>query len=834
MRQYTQRNVAESIRERSQQRRRMDRFEEGAACNVMCTGSKLVKPANLRSPPRLCIMQSGARIALGRSAMDTGHVGFQALTRVKIFRAGVTPLQRVCPSASLSAPGKALLLASLLGITAASLLGAGSSVPAAYIPTLPAGAVARSLVVDANGNLLVVGAIQPKGGEYKAQDAFLAKLSPDGQTLLYYKLFAGSDADVALGVAVDAAGSVVVAGATSSQDFPTTTNVLESELNGATSAGFITKIDPSGKVLYSTFFGGGAGQSTSIRSIAVNASGEVFLTGQTVGGNFVTTTSSIHPHNPLNTVFTSRISAGGDHLIYSVAGLGGTSIAVDSASNAYITGSGTPDDDIPITTGAYQSNVPQTLCSATMQFGYPCIHQYAAKLDPTGNNVLFCTFVSGSYQDSPSAIFVDANGNVYIAGTTGSTDYPVTTGAFQRKNTVLLPPPPLNWDTFVNGPYLALPNTGYVTKLSSDGTHLIYSSFLGGSQADSVTGLAVDSKGQAFVSLQVQSSDFPGLPAVPLRCLPDRLHDLPVVVTLDAKGSAVISTVAVEGVSSGASQQGLVLSGQGGAYLLTDGPYLANTLFASSAADPIACITDSFDYTTTGKISPGQLVTIFGSSLGPETPSSYDPQSSMLPTILGGTAVLINGVASPLLYVSQNQINLTVPYEVSGETAATLQLKTASSGTGQRTIVLAALTPSLANGGVTAYPVCGGGTPIGSTSGVVLNEDSTQNSCANPAKAGSLVRVFLNGTGINNPGSTGVIPQTQVPLTPVVADMNHQVVERTISVPGAPLGVWEADIRLARSYPGPFLNTQLPYTMLQLTVGDVAVREKGVAVWVAQ
>ncbi len=722
-------------------------------------------------------------------------------------------------------------MAACVTIAAASLRGAGSTVPAVYIPALPAGAAPLALGRGPAGNLFVAGALQPQGAASTAQHAFAAELSPDGQTLVYFKLLAGSNTDRATALAVDAAGNVYVAGGTGSADFPVTPGVLETSLNGALSAGFVVKLDPSGNVVYSTLFGGGAYESTTIRGIAIDAAGEVFLTGQTVGGNFSTTPGPVQPYDPENTFFTSRISAAGDRLIYSVVGLGGYAIGLDSGGNAYIQGASfnTFGQDVPVTAGAFQTTVNQAVvCGANMAFEFPCSHQYAAKLDPTGTMLLFCTFVSGSSADEPAGIAVDSNGDVYLAGTTDSTDYPVTAGAAQMANIVILPPNPINWSFIADGEYIAFPSTGYVTKLSGDGSHLIYSTYLGGSQADTATGLAIDSAGQAYVSMDVQSPDFPGLPAAPPGCLPNRLRDFPAIAALDADGDGVTSVTIIEGAAPGAAQHGLVLDGQGGAELLTDGPYFADTRAApgavSSAADPIVCLTDSFDFTSAGTISPGQLVSIFGNSLGPAAPVSYDPQAPALPLMLGGASLLVGGVAAPLLYVSEGQINFVVPYEVSGQAAATLQL-TSAGGASSRTTAVAALTPSLATLGVTAYPVCQGGTLAGSVSAMVLNQDGTQNSCTNPAAAGSVIRVFLNGAGISLWGGTGVIAQSPMPLNEFVSAVDLNV-EQTVAIPGAPLGSWEVDIRLnAVAYPY--------YAAVQLTVGGVAVRESQVAVWIA-
>lgn len=690
-----------------------------------------------------------------------------------------------------------------------------------YVPALPAGLVARAIAIDPGGNVLVAGATQSTG---PGQDAFLARLTPDGQTLLSYQTFGGSASDGATVLAADAAGNVFVAGGTQSPDFPTTPGAYQTDLNGAYNAGFVIKVNPAGKIVYSTLFGASTGANIGISGMAIDSAGEVFLTGQAVAENFFTTPGSIQPKNAANTFFTCRLSAGGDRVIYSVAGVGGRAIAVDHAGNAIVQGVSFISDgsEVPVTAGAFQTEAKFSICAATRAFAFPCNHQYVAKLDPTGARLVFCTFLSGSYQDSPSGIAVDANGDIYVAGTTGSLDYPVTAGAAQSKNIVQLPPNAIDQQLFF-GFAPVFPNTGYVTKLSGDGAHLLYSTFLGGSQADSLSGLALDSQGQVTVAAQVQSPDFPGLPAAPLRCLPDRLHDLPVVVTLDAKSGAFIATVLVEGVSPGGGPKGFAPDGRGGAYILTDGPYLANT--RTGATDAIACLTDSFDYAAAGTISPGEMVTIFGSSLGPAAPGLYDPQSTVLPTTMGGTSVLVNGQAAPLVYVSQNQINFVVPYEVSGQSKATVQVMTSGSITGQRTIAVAPLTPSLNNGGTTEYPVCEGGTLSGAVQALVLNEDGTRNSCGNPAQAGSLIRVILNGSGVNTPGSTGLIPQTPVAITPFVSDVGH-IVERTVAMPGAPLGGWAVDIRLnAVAYPY--------YTTVQLSVGGVPVREKIVAVWVA-
>lgn len=718
-------------------------------------------------------------------------------------------------------------IAFLISLTAGLLSGAASRLPATYLAGLPAGASVARIAVDFDGNLLVAGTLQPSATDFNSQDAFAAKFAPDGQARLYYVALAGSLSDVASAIAVDGAGNAYIAGSTSSPDFPTTVGALQSGLNGASAAGFVVKIDASGNIVYSTLFYAASGQRTSAKAIALNSAGEAFVTGQTAGGNVPTTPGGVQPTNP-SPFFVLRLSANGDRLIYSAGGLGGASITVDAQSNAYVLGFSFISDgsDVPVTPNAYQSRVTFTDCASNMAFAFPCDHQYAAKLDPTGTKLLFCTFVSGSYQDAPSQILVDSNGDVYLSGTTGSTDYPTTPGALGTKNRVVAPPPPIP----IPGDFsfsLVLLNTGYVTKLSGDGTRLIYSTLLGGSQMDVVTGIALDSANRLYVLARVQSPDFPGLPVAPQACLPNHLQDMPVVAMLDSNGGSVAAEWLVEGVAPGTPEAGLAVNPQGGVELLTGGPYLASIgATGGGSPDEIACITDAFDYSQAGVVSPGQLLSVFGSSIGPTTPVAYDPASQTLPTSLGGTSVLVNSVPAPLIYASASQINFIVPYQVAGQPAVALQVNTPAAAAMRRTLAVAPMTPSLATGGATSYPVCQGQTPAGSVEAIVLNQNGTQNSCANPAPQGSRVAVFLNGTGVNVPGGTGANPSTLVPLQPTVADLSGNTIIRAVSVPWAPLGSWEVDVSLNPYYQG--------YQTLRLTVGGTAVKEQIVAVWEAQ
>ena len=180
-------------------------------------------------------------------------------------------------------------------------------------------------------------------------------------------------------------------------------------------------------------------------------------------------------------------------------------IAVDSKGSAYITGL-TESADFPITQGAYQtackpygqgcSGVPNSNPSSAYAV-------FVTKLSPDGSSLVYSTYLGGGYNDNGTAIAVDSSGNAYIAGQTMSPDFPVTPGAYQTTCGPRL--------DSINGAYcdgwhivstcgpLGYPD-GFVTKLNPTGSALVYSTFLGGSLNDYLTGIAVNSAGEAYVS----------------------------------------------------------------------------------------------------------------------------------------------------------------------------------------------------------------------------------------------------------------------------------------------------------------------------------------------
>jgi hypothetical protein len=300
----------------------------------------------------------------------------------------------------------------------------------------------------------------------------------------------GSATDSAFAVATDAAGNTYVAGTTASANFPTTAGALDRTLNGVFDA-FVAKVRPDGILAWATYLGGDCDERG--HGIAVDAGGNVYVTGRTDSVNFPTTAGSLDPtFNGGVDSFVTKLNADGATLAYSTY-LGGSgseidqgsdklarrvgAITVDAAGQAYVTGS-TTSSDFPTTAGAFRTVSP----------GF--IDAFVSKLNAAGTALVYSTYLGGDDSDRGHGIAVDAAGNAYVTGETWSLNLPTTPGAFQ--------------------PALAGGGTdGFVTKLNSTGSDLVYSSYLGGTQGEFPGRLALDAAGQAYVTGATASFDFP-------------------------------------------------------------------------------------------------------------------------------------------------------------------------------------------------------------------------------------------------------------------------------------------------------------------------------------
>jgi pimeloyl-ACP methyl ester carboxylesterase len=345
----------------------------------------------------------------------------------------------------------------------------------------------NSIAVDADGNAYVTGGtisrnfpavVGPDTSHNGDYDAFVAKVNPSGTGLVYAGFLGGSDIDWGNSIAVDADGNAYVTGRTDSRNFPAVVGP-DTSYNGSRDA-FVAKVNPSGTgLVYAGFLGGSNWDVGS--DIAVDADGNAYVTGRTDSRNFPAVVGPDTSYNGGDyDAFVAKVNRSGTALLY--AGfLGGSdidwgnSIAVDADGNAYVTG-GTLSSDFPAVVG------PDT------SYNVGNHDAFVAKVNPSGTGLVYAGFLGGSNWDVGSDIAVDADGNAYVTGGTLSSDFPAVVGP----------------DTSYNGS-----RDAFVAKVNRSGTALLYAGFLGGSDRDWGSSIAVDAAGNAYVTGYTGSRNFP-------------------------------------------------------------------------------------------------------------------------------------------------------------------------------------------------------------------------------------------------------------------------------------------------------------------------------------
>jgi chitodextrinase len=347
---------------------------------------------------------------------------------------------------------------------------------------------AFAIAVDASGDAYVAGQTNsldfptPSGtvSTLGGFDAFVTKLSASGSSLVYTTLLSGNGNEAALGIAVNSTGAYVT-GNTDSINFPLLVIIGTRGLQDV----FVVKLDSTGAAVQRTIIAGTGNDSGN--AIAVDSLGNTYIGGITDSTDFPAT-SLLQPANAgLHDGFVAELNATGTALIYSTY-LGGskddqvTGIALDGANNAYVTGI-TDSSNFHTTTGAFQTSLPG------VQNGF------VSEIKADGSALLYSTFLGGSGTDDAHAIAVDSAGEAYVTGSTNSSNFPVVNAAQAN---------------------LAGATDVFVTKLNASGSGLLFSTFLGGTQDESGTGIALDSFNDAYVTGFTSSVDFPvpasGLP----------------------------------------------------------------------------------------------------------------------------------------------------------------------------------------------------------------------------------------------------------------------------------------------------------------------------------
>lgn len=453
-----------------------------------------------------------------------------------------------------------------------------------------------------------------------------------------------------------------------------------------------------------------------------------------------------------------KLDPTGAHAVYSAvlggtaplaaASSGATAVAVDSNGSAYIAGF-TSATNFP-TAGAPQ---PQLAGG---------VDGFLAKVDPTGSQLVYSTYLGGSGNEQIYGLAVDSALSAYVVGETLSVDFPVTAAALPERFAAA--PCLISNATPFGTPMIPIDcGDGFVTQFDREG-NLSYSTYLSGSNTDSVNAIATDGT-NVWLAGATRSSDFP------------------------TAGAAVSDNRApaecVEAASPSASQS----------YPCDDG-FLANLAFgAPSSTPPLQVL--NFGSLIDQPVAPAAVVTIFGDSIGPSavTPLQVGPDGK-LTTVLGGWEVFFDGVPAPLILAAPGQITVIVPNEVAGKAHTVI-------GVQQQGVLTPAL-PLIVPVNSTA-PAILTQDPSGTGQAAAVNQDGTVNSIANPAKAGSIVSLYVTGAGATADGdgaiATSAEPGTEVQ---VVAGNPYQTAAVLYAgpSPGTVSAVTQINIQLSAGVAG--------------------------------
>jgi hypothetical protein len=354
--------------------------------------------------------------------------------------------------------------------------------------------------------------------------------------LVYSTYIGGSGGDYGFGIAVDGSGNAYVTGETYSTNYDVTPGAFQTMNGGGYGNVFVTKLNATGTALvYSTYIGGSG--SDEGYAMALDGSGNAYVTGRTSSTDYDVTPGAFQTTNEgVWNVFVTKLNATGTALVYStyIGGSGtdmGYAIAVDGSGNAYVTGF-TDSPDYDVTPGAFQT---------TGGGGWDV---FVTKLNATGTALVYSTYIGGSGGDYGHAIAVDGSGNAYVTGYTGSTNYDVTTGAFQTTNGG-------SRDVFV-------------TKLNATGTALVYSTYIGGSGDERGYAIAVDGSGYAYVTGETTSPSYPVTPGA-FQTTNGGEGDV-FVTKLNATGTALVYSTYIGG-SGDDRGNAIAVDGSGNAYV---------------------------------------------------------------------------------------------------------------------------------------------------------------------------------------------------------------------------------------------------------------------------
>jgi hypothetical protein len=408
----------------------------------------------------------------------------------------------------------------------------------------------------ASGDFPTTDALQPAIGGLQTSDAFIIKLSPDGQTLIYSTYLGGSGDEQADGIVVDSPGNVFITGLTNSLDFPMQ-NAWQPEIGGDWDA-FVSKLSADGtELVYSTYLGGSFIEHGN--DIAIDSSGGIYVTGSTWSNDFPTVNAIQTTHGGDIDEFIFKFTPDGSEVSYStyLGGSGreqGLGITVSQSGDAYVTGD-TTSINFPVV-NALQSSL-QGIVDA-----------FVARLSAEGNTLIYSTYLGGASIEVGQGIVLGSGDHAFITGSTASPDFPIVNGV---------------------QPVMSSPESeAFIVELNSQGDSIIYSSYLGGSGFDLGDAITLDANENIYLTGRTNSLDFPSVNALqPTMSLGEGYVDA-FAAKLTADGSTLAYSTYLGGIIDD-SGRGIAVDNESHAYI-TGSTYspdfpVANALQANNAGE---------------------------------------------------------------------------------------------------------------------------------------------------------------------------------------------------------------------------------------------------------
>lgn len=632
------------------------------------------------------------------------------------------------------------------------------------------------VVVDAAGNTFIAGGRVYAEGAFPYSDkrfeAFIKKLDSTGKTVLF-TILNGGGSDAASTLAVDAAGNIYIAGGTSSSNLP-----LRNPLQATPGPGFLAKYSPdASQLIFSTYF------PAPISALAVDGSGNVYVCGTTSSPTFPVTAglpaSSLVVIPPLVVIsgaFLTKISAAGDHILYSTVIAGqtpdcyrvgcsvraanttGDAIGLDAAGNAYFAGT-TDSSDLPTTPGAF------------VQKGTGA---FVGKVNAAGTALSYLTLIGAGNYDyyisvpatRASALAVDDAGNAYLTGATADPKFPATAGAYQT-----------TYAGSVSATPFGLPPTdAFVAKINSTGSGLAWATFIGGKLTDTAKSIALDPSGNVFIAGITASPEFPNQQGW-------MMSGGDFVLGLTPAGSSLLYSAQYP---TGTVSQSVAVDPTGTLHVAGPTGLVSTVTQRGSPLMRVFGIANAAFGPVLGRVAPFEVVSIYGPHIGPAKPASFAPDGSgYVPRSLAGVQVLFDGGAVPLLYVSDSQINAVVPR---GFISDSVRVQITSNGV---------TSPDFVASVISADPQIFQN-PDGTAAAV--NQDGSINSPDNPAAVGSVVAIWATGAGVldQSPLDGRIAPSAYFFGCCEVAGLGSTIIYEG-AAPGMVAGVVQINVQLGRN-----------------------------------